>query len=301
MTGKVCVVTGATSGIGFVTARELARQGATVLAGARDPTKGRAVIDRIKAETGSSEVSPIVGDLSLLEEVRSFARQIREHTPRVDVLVNNAGAIFARRELTREGHERTWALNVLAPFLLSSLLLDRLAAGAPARIVNVSSAAHHSGRLDLEDPEGARSYSGWRAYATSKLALILITHEFARRLQGQNVTANSLHPGFVATRFGHSNPGALGLTLRILEFVFGIRPPRGARTTLYLSTSPDVTNLTGRYFDRSREALSASESYDPVGARRLWELCCTQTGIRPESLMDPASEPKAGVAGYAPS
>jgi NAD(P)-dependent dehydrogenase (short-subunit alcohol dehydrogenase family) len=209
LTGRVCVVTGPTSGIGRETARALARLHATLALVARDRERVDALVRDLKAESGNPRIEPFVADLSVLSEVRRVSEEIRQAYPKVHVLVNNAGALFFRREPTREGIERTWALNVLSPFLLTHRLCDRLVDSAPARVVNVASAAHRGGHLRLDDPERKAKYSGYSAYSQSKLALIMWTYELARRLNGTGVTVNALHPGFVATRFGQ-NDGGIG-------------------------------------------------------------------------------------------
>ncbi|MDQ3829839.1 MAG: SDR family NAD(P)-dependent oxidoreductase, partial [Candidatus Tectomicrobia bacterium] len=205
MHGKVCVVTGATSGIGLVTAEALARQGATLIVVGRNSARGAATVSRIQQETGNSAVELMVADLSAQAQVRQLASAIQQRFARLDVLVNNAGALFSQRQLSQDGIEMTFALNHLAYFLLTNLLLDSLKASTSARIVNVSSEAHRRARLDFADLQGQQRYSGWRAYARSKLANILFTYELARRLEGTGIVANALHPGFVATNFGRNN------------------------------------------------------------------------------------------------
>lgn len=284
MTGRVCVVTGASSGIGYVTALELARAGATVAVVGRDPDRTSRCVARIVASTGNRDVRSFMADLLLRSEVHRLTTQLLASYPRIHVVVNNAGAVFSRRELTREGIERTWALNVVCPFLLTHLLLPRLKESAPARVVNVSSAAHRGVRLEFEDLQGRVHYSGFGAYSRSKLAVVLLTHEFARQLGETPVTVNALHPGFVATRFGKNNPGAFGLTIGVLSFLFGIRPRRGARTSVFLASDTSVEHVTGKYFQRRREALSSRASYDPQAAARLWEVLALQTDIPADAL-----------------
>ena len=186
-------------------------------------------------------------------------------------------------QVTAEGHERTWALNVLAPFLLTQLLADRLRSAPAGRVVNVSSAAHRTGRIDLADLERSRVYSAYGAYGQSKLALLLLTYEWALRFQGSPVTVNALHPGFVSTRFGRNNPGAFGWGTALAEFLFGISPERGARTTVYLATSPEVEGVTGRYFARSKPHPSSKASYDLEVGRQVWAACEAATGIPPST------------------
>lgn len=279
MNSRVCVVTGATSGIGFVTARELARAGASVVAVGRDPARTSDAVAQITRATGNAEVRGLVADMFLQAAVRRLAAEIQEIYPRVHVLVNNAGALFSKRAVTAEGVERTWALNVVAPFLLTHLLLPRLQQSAPARVVNVSSAAHRGVRLDFENLQGEHHYAGFGAYGRSKLALILLTYEFGRRLSDAQVTVNALHPGFVASRFGRNNPGALGRTVAIFAFLFGIRPGRGARTSIYLASDPSVVGVTGKYFARCHAVASSPASFDATAGARLWDVLALETGI----------------------
>lgn len=279
MTGRVCVVTGATSGIGYVTARELARAGASVAVVGREPVRLSETVASFRRTTGRAEVRGFSCDLFLQSDVRRLALELSDAYSSVHVLVNNAGAIFSKRSTTAEGIERTWALNVVTPFLLTRLLLPRLIEGAPARVVQVASAAHGRARLDLDDLQGERHYSGYGAYSRSKLALILLTHEFARRFAGNRITVNALHPGFVATRFGRNNPGGFGTVVHALSFLFGIRPERGAQTSIFLATDPSVEGVTGKYYVRGRAVASSARSYDPATAERLWDVLCVQTGL----------------------
>lgn len=279
----MAVVTGATSGMGVVVATEIARQGAAVVAVGRDPGRTEAAAERIRSATGNPAVAAAAADLSVLAEVRRLAEELRSRFRSLDVLVHNAGAVFATRQLTMEGHERTWALNVLAPFLLTQLLTDRLLAAPRARIVNVASAAHRFGRIDLADLERAHRYTAFGAYGQSKLALLLLTYEWARRLEGRPVTVNALHPGFVATRFGRNNPGAFGFGMALAEFLFGLSAERGARTTIILATSPGVEGVSGRYFTRSRPHRSSPASYDAELGRRVFAACEAATGLAPRS------------------
>ena len=276
MTGKVCVITGASRGIGMETALGLARLGATVVAIARDPTRGAAAVTAIKARSGSEAVHLMLADLSSQEAIRQLARELAEHYEQIHVLVNNAGAINMKRTVTVDGIETTWAVNHLAYFLLTNLLLPTLEASAPARIVNVSSDAHKGGTLNFDDLQGERRYSGWAAYSQSKLANVLFTYELARRLQ-RGVTANALHPGTVTTGFGKNNPGWFrwGITLAGL---FMIKPAQGAETSIYLASSPEVEGVSGKYFEKCKETRSSPASYDEVAARRLWEISAEMTG-----------------------
>src|SRR5229473_3345122 len=260
--GKLCVITGATSGIGLITAERL------VLVG-RDPARGEAALARIKARAPRAEVSVHYADLSRLDALRTLAAGLNALS-RIDVLINNAGAMFWRRQLTADGLERTFALNHMAYFVLTALLRDKLAS-SPARIVNVASDAHRGAKLDFGDLQSAHSYSGMRAYSRSKLCNILFTRELARRLSGTGVTANCLHPGFVNSRFGDNNPGLVGFGTRIAKQIFAISPERGAETTVYLASSPDLEGKTGGYYEKCALTTPSREAQDDTVARRLWE------------------------------
>jgi retinol dehydrogenase 12 len=256
MHGKVCLVTGATSGIGAVTAEALARQGATTILVARNPTRGAATVERIRQGTGNPQVEVLLADLSAQAEIRRLAREVQSRYPRLDVLVNNAGALFSGREVSADGIEMTWALNHLAYFLLTTLLLDTLRASAPARVVNVSSDAHRHARLRFDDLQGQQDYGGWRAYAQSKLANVLFTYELARRLAGTGVAANAVHPGFVATNFARQNRSLTALLFRALQPVVALSPEQGAETVIYLATAPEVAGVSGQYFVKRRAVRS---------------------------------------------
>lgn len=269
MDGKICLVTGATSGIGKETALGLARLGARVVIVGRDPARTRAVAEWVTATAGSDPVAFLLADLSSLAQVRRVAREFRNRYARLDVLVNNAGAIFTRRETTTDGFERTWALNHLAYFLLTHELLDLLKASAPARIVSVASTMHTGGVIDFDNLQGETRYGGVSAYSRSKLANILFTYALARRLEGTGVTANCLHPGGVATGFGHSKPGIIDLVLRLAK-PFLLTAERGAATSIYLASSPEIEGVTGGYFARCKPARSSAASHDRALQERLW-------------------------------
>lgn len=277
MNGKTCLITGATSGIGRETAVGLARLGARISIVGRDAERTRATVDWIRREAGAAQVSFLLGDLSSQTDVRRVAQEFRAENARLDVLVNNAGAIFTRRETTVDGFERTWALNHLAYALLTLELLDLLRASAPARIVNVASTMHHGGAIDFDNLQGERSYGGVRAYSQSKLANVLFTYALARRLEGTGVTANCLHPGGVATGFGHNRPGVIHLILKLAR-PFLISAQQGAATPIYLAASPEVEGITGKYFARCRPARSSAASHDTDLQERLWALSLRQTG-----------------------
>ncbi|MBV9524092.1 MAG: SDR family NAD(P)-dependent oxidoreductase, partial [Alphaproteobacteria bacterium] len=218
-------------------------------------------------------------DLSRLAEIRRLANELAAALPRIDVLVNNAGAIFDRHSLTEDGLERTFALNHMAYFLLTNLLLGKLEAAAPSRIVNVASDAHRGAVLDFADLAGRGGAQGWNAYRRSKLANILFTAELARRLAGSGVTANALHPGFVASRFGDETGLAMRLLLGIAKRFAAITPAEGARTIVYLASSPDVAGVTGRYFAKEREARPTAAASDAAAARRLWDESARLAGL----------------------
>ncbi len=276
--GKFCVITGATSGIGLVTAQKLAAKGARLVLVGRDPTRGEAALAAIRARAPRAEASIHYADLSRLDALRTLAAGLNALS-RIDVLINNAGAMFWRREVTADGLERTFALNHMAYFALTALLRDRLVASSPARIVNVASDAHRGARLDFDDLQMARNYSGMTAYSRSKLANILFTRELARRLAGTSVTANCLHPGFVASRFGDNNAGLVGLGTKVAKQLFAIAPERGAETPVYLASSPAVEGRSGGYYYQCAPATPSAAAQDDAAARRLWEESTRIAGV----------------------
>jgi retinol dehydrogenase 12 len=278
MHGKVCLITGATSGIGLVTARELARKGARVLLVGRNPAKCSDTVEQIRAQTGNREVEGLLADLSSQQQIRELASQVKARSARLDVLINNAGGMWLKRTLTVDGLEMTFAVNHLAYFLLTNLLLDTLQASAPARVVNVASEAHRKATLDFDNLQGEQSYGGWRAYCRSKLANILFTYALARRLAGTAITANALHPGWVATGFGRNN-GWRGGLLQLAASCLAIRADEGARTVLYLATSPEVNGISGQYFVRERAVPSSPASYDEAAEKRLWDVSLELTHL----------------------
>jgi retinol dehydrogenase 12 len=277
--GKVIIVTGATAGVGEVTARELAGMGATLVMIGRSAEKCRAVAEDIKTRTGNPGVSYLVGDLSAQADVRRLAAEFKGKFTRLDVLVNNAGAFFMARRESVDGIEMTFALNHLAYFLLTNLLLDVLVASAPARVVSVSSGAHYGGKLNFDDLESKPGYSGWKAYGQSKLANILFTQELARRLKGKGVTANSLHPGFVASEFAKNNLGFFKGVYSLVQKVVAISPEAGAETSIFLASSPEVQGVTGLYFDKKKAVEPSAAAKDAAAARRLWEISAWMTGL----------------------
>jgi retinol dehydrogenase-14 len=271
MRGKVCAVTGANVGIGLETAVALARLGACVAIVCRTAEKAERAAAEIRRRSPEADVRPFVADLSSQRAVRALAAELTGALPRLDVLVNNAGLVLRERVLTEDGIETTFAVNHLAYFLLARLLEPALAASAPARIVNVASRAHRSGTLRFDDLMGARAYDPMQAYAQSKLANIVFTYELARRLRGTGVTANCLHPGVVATNFGNAGPALIRLGVR-LGRPFLRSPARGARTSVFLASSPAVEGVTGQYFVDERARRSSDESYAPTVAARLWRV-----------------------------
>ncbi len=271
MNGKTCLVTGGTNGIGQATALDLAKMGARVIIVGRNPAKGAEIVEKIKAESGNRDVDLLTADLSLMSEVRRLADEFKAKYPRLDVLINNAGAVYFSRKVTAEGHELTFALNHLNYFLLTNLLLDVLKASAPARIVNVSSDAHQRGSLNFDDLELGKGYNAMRAYGQSKLANIVFTYELARRLEGTGVTANVLHPGFVRSGFARNNGGVINAAMGIIGR-FGISPEEGAQTSVYLASSPEVEGVSGKYFFKKKAIKSNAASYDQSTWTRLWEI-----------------------------
>ncbi len=272
MNGKVVLVTGANSGIGGVTALELAKKGAFVVIVGRNREKTRVTASEIRLKSSSPSVDCLIADLSSMNQIRQLAGEFRKRYNRLDVLVNNAGAIFAQRHVTDDGYEMTFALNHLANFLLSNLLLDVLKNSAPARIVNVSSKAHQRAHLDFDDLQTTHySYGGFKAYGRSKLANIMFTYELARRLEGSGVTANALHPGGVNSGFGKNNGGVMKLAMRAVNR-FQLTSEQGARTSIFLASSPEIEGVSGQYFVDCTPAYSSADSYDTAAQKRLWEV-----------------------------
>jgi NAD(P)-dependent dehydrogenase (short-subunit alcohol dehydrogenase family) len=271
MHGKTCIITGATSGIGLAAAEALAAKGASLVLIGRDRVRGEAALARVHAAGPGVRATVHYADLLHMAEVRRLGAELLAVYPRIDVLINNAGALFQRREVTRDGLERTFALNHVAYFLLTHLLRDRLVVSAPARVVNVASRAHErASAFDVSDLE--QSFSGWTAYCRSKLANILFTRELAHRLAGTGVTANCLHPGFVASRFGDNNRGVLRWGFGLAKRLAAISEERGAETIVYLASDLAVTGTTGGYFMRSRLATPSAAARDERSAARLWEI-----------------------------
>src|SRR6266536_1698447 len=272
MVGKIVLITGGTGGIGKATAIGLARLGARVGITGRDVTRTGQVAADIRAASGNPEVDAFAADMSSQAEVRRLAVAVLETYPRLDVLINNVGGFWAHRHPTADGLERTFALNHLAPFLLTNLLLDRLKASAAARIVTVASGAHTTGRIDFDDLQGQQKYSGQRAYNASKLANVMFTYELARRLEGTGVTATVLHPGVVSTGFGAEDPSRIFKVIVPFVRPFMKTPQQGAATSIYLASSPSVEGVTGTYFADHKPQTSNKASYDHDAATRLWQV-----------------------------
>ena len=269
MHGKVVVITGATSGIGQVAAEQLAGRGARIVQIARDRSRGEAALARLRARAPGVAHRVHYADLSRMADTKRVAAEIASAEPRIDVLINNAGALFSTRRVTEDGLELTFALNHMAYFLLTHGLRERVSAGAPARVINTASSSHRRGRLDFDDLQSARAYRGLAAYGLSKLCNILYTRELARRCAGTGVTANSLHPGFVATRFGDQSGGLLSYGVRLAK-LFGLSTEKGAETLVYLASSPEVVTISGGYFYKCQLARPTREAQDDAAARRLW-------------------------------
>lgn len=273
MRGKTCVITGATSGIGLAAAEALAARGADLVLVGRDRSRGEAALARVRTAAPGVCATMHYADLLRRSEVRRLGAELLAAYPRIDVLVNNAGAVFRDREVTEDGLERTFALNHMAYFLLTDLLRERLMAWAPARVVSVASRAHQQASgLDFDDLNLEREYSGWAAYCRSKLANILFTRALARRLAGTGVTANCLHPGFVASRFGDNNRGLFRLGIGIGKRLFAISEARGAQTIVYLASDPGIAATSGGYFASSKPATPSAAAQDDRAAERLWEI-----------------------------
>jgi len=295
MKGKVCLITGATSGIGLATARELSRRGARVLLVARDQQKCDRVRRDLEKETGNAELECLIANLSRKAEIASLSIEIHQAVHKLDVLINNAGAVFIRRRLNADGIERTLALNHLAYFHLTLRLLDLLGQAEQGRIINLSSAMHAPASLDFENLQLESRYGGIKAYRRSKLANLLFTYELARRLSGTPVTVNAIHPGFVATNIGANNTSLYKLVKPLLRLV-AKSPQEGAETGVFLATSPEVSGISGGYFIDCALAESSPASYDEEAARRLWERSLELTGLKKyaESGYDGMLAPASG-------
>lgn len=282
LAGRVAVVTGATSGIGNEVALGLARQGATTVVVGRGADRASRVAAELAGTSGNPRVESLrVDDLAVMADTRKLAAALLERYPAVHILVNNAGAYFRRREVTSDGLERTFALNVMSPYMLTTLLAPRLIASAPARVVNVSSAAHQGARVDFTDLQSSRRFSGLSVYGASKLELLWLTREFARRLNGKGVTVNAVHPGFVRSGFGLNNGGGTAFGMRILERLFGRSAARGADTPIFVASAPELATVTDGYFADRKPDPGSNDSRDPSKARQLFEECARLSGLPP--------------------
>ena len=282
MQGKVIVITGATSGIGQVAAERLAGMGARLVLVARDQVRGRAMLARMRERAPGIVHSIHYADLSRLFEMRRAAAEIAAAESRIDVLINNAGALFSSRQVTEDGLERTFATNHMAYVVLTHGLRERLIASAPARVVNTASNAHERARLDFDDLQSAHGYRGFKVYGRSKLCNILYTRELARRWAGTGVTANCLHPGFVATRFADQSGGLFSYIVRMAK-TFAISPEKGADTIVYLASSPEVAHVSGGYFYKCRPVTPSKEAQDDAAAKRLWLESTRLGGLESQS------------------
>jgi len=279
MRGKTVVITGATSGIGQVAAEQLAAMGARLVLVARDKTRGEAALTRLHNLKPGVDHTIHYADLSRLAEMKRVAAEIAAAESRIDVLINNAGALFATRHVTEDGMELTFALNHMSYFVMTQGLRERLLASAPARIINTSSDAHKGKQLDFSDLQSANNYKGFQVYGRSKLCNILYTSELARRLAGTGITANCLHPGFVATRFGDESGGMLSLGVRIAKYI-AISPQKGAATIVYLASSDEVAQASGDYYYKCKKAIPTKEARDDDAAKRLWQESERLAGIK---------------------
>lgn len=275
--GKIVLITGASSGIGLCAARALSKMGARVLLACRDRARGEAARQAI-AQAGGSPTELLLADLSSQRSIRALAAEVERTQPRLDVLVNNAGAVNGQRELTEDGLERTFATNHLGYFLLTNLLLDLLRRSAPSRVINVASTADRGGKIDFDNLMGERRYLGFRAYCTSKLCNVAFTFELARRLEGTGVTAHAVHPGLVASNFGQVGGGFLGMMSKLVR-PFSLTPEQGADTIVWLASLPDAAAHHGRYLSRRKHIRSLRQAYDTGVQRRLWEVSERLTGL----------------------
>jgi retinol dehydrogenase-14 len=278
MAGRTVLVTGSSGGIGRATALGLARMGAHLAICGRDRERTEAAAGEVRA-AGGGPVEVFVADLSSQSQVRRLADEVLQRLSRIDVLVNNVGGSWSTRHVTVDGLERTFALNHLAPFLLTNLLLDRLTQSAPARVITVASNAHTQGRIDFDDLQGERTYSGARAYSQSKLANVLFTYELARKLPTSAVTANVLHPGLTRTAFGAEDPGGVQRRLVPLLRPFMKAPAQGAATAVHLASAPELAPVMGRYFANRKPKRSSKASYDQAAAARLWRVSAELVGL----------------------
>jgi NAD(P)-dependent dehydrogenase (short-subunit alcohol dehydrogenase family) len=278
MKDKVVMVTGANSGIGKAASLTLAKMGATVVMVARNVLKGDAARSDIIRESHNNSVDLLLADLSSLESVRQLAAEFQKKYSKIHVLINNAGLFNQRRRVTADGYENTFATNYLAPFLLTNLQLNLLKASAPSRIINVSSVGHYSAHIDFDDLNLEKEYGGWKAYGQSKLALVLFTHQLAKKLQGTGVTVNSVHPGTVATNIWSRPLGPVGFIMALPK-LFMTSPEQGAETIVYLASSTEAKELNGEYLEKLKVKKSSDESYDEEISQRLWDISAKLTHL----------------------
>ena len=271
MNGKVCLVTGATDGIGKVSARVLAELGAKVIIVGRNPEKSAIVLAELRSISGNENIDLLMADLAVMQEVRDLAEQVISRYDRIDVLLNNAGGYFTKHEITSDGLEMTFALNHMSYFLLTNKLMELLKYSAPARIVNVSSDAHYGVDMEFENLNGEQEYKAWKAYQKSKLANVLFSYELLKKVPG-NITVNCLHPGFVATNFGHNNGGFFGPVLKIAQRISAIDPEEGAKTSIFLCSAPEGKGVSGKYFYKCQPKTSSRESRNMDTGKRLWKI-----------------------------
>jgi len=280
MAGKVCVVTGSNSGIGKETAFALAEMGATIVLVVRSQEKGQKALNEIILKTGNTSVSLMTCDMSSLTSVRRFVTEFKKKHDRLDVLINNAGAEFVKRQVTKEGFEQTFAVDYLAPFLLTYELLDLLKASAPSRIVNVSSGLAKNGKVDFDDLQNEKNYKGMQAYSNAKLMVMMFTYELSRRLKDTGVTVNVLMPGFVATNLGKNSGSLSSAIMFTLVRPMQISAKKGAEASVYLASSNEVKDVTGKCFSKKKEAETCPASYDQEAQERLWDETVRLLGLR---------------------
>jgi len=270
MKDKICLITGATDGIGKETARCLGKQNAQLILVGRNPEKGEKVQKKLIAITGNDQIDIMTADLSNMNAIQKLSVKIHKKYNKLNVLINNAGAFFSKREITDDGFEKTFALNHLGYFLLTKLLLDLIKKGKDPRIINVASGAHIGATLDFDNLQGKNDYSGWAAYKRSKLMNIMFTYKLAELLKDTPITVNTLHPGFVRTRFGDNNTGIVGIGLNLVKKIGAISIKKGAETSVFLATSPTVKGVSGKYFVKCKPEKSSSSSYNKSDIDRLW-------------------------------
>jgi retinol dehydrogenase 14 len=279
MTGKVCLVTGSNSGIGKETSLALAQMGATLVMVVRSKEKGQKALEEIVSKTGNSIINLMMCDMSSMESVRAFVAEFKKKYDRLDVLINNAGAEFVKRQVTAEGFEQTFAVDYLAPFLLTYELLDLLKASSPSRIINVSSGLAKNGVVDFNDLQNETDYKGMKAYSNTKLMLMMFTYELSRRLKGTGVTVNVLMPGFVATNLGRNSGSLSSAIMFTLVRPMQISAKKGAETSVYLASSDEVKNVTGKCFSKKKETETCPASYNEEAQVRLWNETIQLLGL----------------------